>query len=65
MPYGSTLENTNKQLLLMKYNELQPVILLQDILKAIQKDDIDKLAILLEELRVELPTWINEIKIEK
>jgi hypothetical protein len=49
----------------MKYNELQPVILLQDILKAIQKDDIDKLAILLEELRVELPTWINEIKIEK
>jgi hypothetical protein len=45
----------------MKYDELQPVILLNDILTAIRVDDIEKLRILLEILENELPIWRKEI----
>jgi hypothetical protein len=46
----------------MKYDELQPVILLQDILNAIKADDIQKLTILLEILENEVSIWRKEVK---
>jgi hypothetical protein len=46
----------------MKYDELQPVILLQETLKAIREDDIDELEVLLEQLKVEIPIWLTELR---
>jgi hypothetical protein len=46
----------------MKYDELQPVVLLQETIKAIKEEDINKLMELLEELNREVPIWITELR---
>ena len=46
----------------MKYDELEPVMLLEQTVKAIRENNIDELRILLEELKVEIPIWLTEMR---
>jgi hypothetical protein len=46
----------------MKYDELEPVVLLENTIKAIKEEDINKLMELLEELNREVPIWLRELR---